>query len=127
MALVTTSTGACLATPTCTAYGLGAYTYWAPKVYSETKKTGTVVVVQIINTVSNTTRISTVAKNVPPGFVPPPTNFEGTRTAKATYEHHGSNLTTAFYDTLLLPRCISRYRDEIVLTVSWQSVSYSPP
>lgn len=70
-------------------------TYWAPKSYSVTTKTGTVVVVHIINTVSNTTRISTIAKDVPPGFVPPPTNSGGTRTSKATYKRGGTWLTTS--------------------------------
>ena len=95
MASVTTMTGACSASPSCTALGTGNFTYWAPKWYYQTSKTGTVVVIQIINTVSNTTRISTIAKNVPLGFMPPPTNFEGTRTTKATYKRGGSWLTTA--------------------------------
>lgn len=82
-------------TPSRSAIGTGDITYWAPKFYSVTTKTGTVVVVRIINTVSNTTRISTIAKDVPPGFVPPPTNFGGTRTSKATYERGGTLLTTA--------------------------------
>lgn len=95
MALVTTMTGSCSGTPSCSAIGTGDITYWAPKFYSVTTKTGTVVVVHIINTVSNTTRISTIAKDVPPVFVPPPTNFGGTRTSKATYERGGTLLTTA--------------------------------
>lgn len=96
MALVTTMTGACSASPSCTALGTGNITYWAKKYFFETtSKTGTVVVIQIINTVSNTTRISTMAKDVPPGFMPPPTNSEGTRTTKATYKRGGSWLTTA--------------------------------
>lgn len=95
MALVTTITGSCSGTPSCSAIGTGDITYWAPKFYSVTTKTGTVVVVHIINTVSNTTRISTIAKDVPPGFVPPPTNFGETCTSKATYERGGTLLTTA--------------------------------
>jgi hypothetical protein len=94
MALVTTAAGACSAAASCSVLGTGTHTLWAPKEYSQTTKTGTVVVIQIINTVASTTRISTVAKNVPPGFIPPPTNFGGTRTAKATYTRHGSRLTT---------------------------------
>ncbi|KAK0627903.1 hypothetical protein B0T14DRAFT_563668 [Immersiella caudata] len=69
-------------------------THWAPKYYAQTTSTGTVVVIHIINTDVGTTRISTIAKNVPPGFVPPPTNFGGTRTATATYTRHGREQTT---------------------------------
>jgi hypothetical protein len=106
MALVTTAIGPCSHIPTCSAHGTGTFTAWAEKLYSQTTKTGTVVVIHIINTVASTTRISTIAKNVPPGFVPPPTNFGGTRTATATYTRHGSKLTTGVtYPTpfLVLP------------------------
>ncbi|KAK5653206.1 hypothetical protein OQA88_9104 [Cercophora sp. LCS_1] len=94
MASGMTMTGACPPSASCTAYGVGTATFWAPKIYSETRKTGTVTVVHIVNTVAGSTSISTIANNVPPGFTPPPTNFGGTRTARATYERFGSNSTT---------------------------------
>lgn len=50
--------------------------------------------VQVINTVANTTRFSTITNGLPPDFTPPPTNAAGTQTAEITYEHRGTNLTT---------------------------------
>jgi len=94
--MATTTLGPCSAGASCQAVGTGHFTYWAPKYYERDgrNRTGTVTVMQIINTVANTTRFSTITKGLPRDFTPPPTNAAGTQTAKVTYLHHGTNLTT---------------------------------
>jgi hypothetical protein len=94
MASVTTSPGTCRPGAVCTADGTAVVAYWVPKVYTASEKTGTMMVVQVINTVLNTTSISTIGEHLPPGYTPPPTNAGGTRIANVTYKHHGTLLTT---------------------------------
>ncbi len=68
--------------------------HWVSKEWvTQPKTTGTVVVVQIVNTVLGTTRFSTIQENVPSGFVPPLTNAAGTKIAKTTYVRRGTTLT----------------------------------
>ena len=93
--MVMTTPGSCGPGASCGVIGTAVIDQWAPKAYSVEHSTGTVVVVQIINTESNTTRISTIAEKLPPGFEPPPTNSMGTRTAAVSYAHDGTTLTTS--------------------------------
>ncbi|KAK0616411.1 hypothetical protein B0T14DRAFT_497661 [Immersiella caudata] len=94
MAALTTAAGACPGSVRCLAYGQAELGLWAPKVYKEQEKTGTVIVVQIINTVLDTTSYSTVAHNIPSVYVPPLTNEGGTKIASVIYEHRGTVFTT---------------------------------
>jgi hypothetical protein len=87
-------TGTCGPGAFCNVSGIAQLTMWAQKVFDTKDLTGTVVVVSIINTVSNTTRITTIAEEVPAGFTPPPTNSAGTRIASITYSHQGKLWTT---------------------------------
>lgn len=95
--MATTVAGSCADSPTCTIAGGGAYVEWAPKAYSERDKTGTIVVVQIINTVLDTTSYSTIAEAIPSNYVPPLTNAAGTKIAVHTYTRHGRAATTTVY------------------------------
>ena len=105
MSALTTTAGPCAATASCTASGKGDVTYWAEKAYSEEDKTGTVVVVQVINTVLDTTSYSTIANKVPSNYVPPPTNAAGTKIASVTFSRHGTLSTTTMYVLPSSPVC----------------------
>lgn len=94
MSALTTAPGPCASSASCTILGQGGIQYWADKAYSQTARAGTVVVVQVINTILNTTRFSTVGNNVPSGYVPPPTNAAGTKIATVAYMHQGTSFTT---------------------------------
>ncbi|KAH8671537.1 hypothetical protein BX600DRAFT_537958 [Xylariales sp. PMI_506] len=93
-ALPTTTPGPCGSNPVCTGIGQGALTYWETQTYDTEDITGTFVVVEIINTISNTTRLSTIMDGLPVNFTPPPTNSAGTRTADISYLFNGKWLTT---------------------------------
>lgn len=94
MSQVTTSPGPC-ASPSCAVTGTAYMEYWAPKGFTVTT-TGTITVLKIINTISNTTRYSTkyADDQIPPGFTPPPTNSAGTRISPLTYTLSGTTRTT---------------------------------
>jgi hypothetical protein len=51
-------------------------------------------IVTVINTVSNTTRTSTVLADTPGNFQPPPTNSEGRRIQTLTYDANGKTTST---------------------------------
>lgn len=104
MSQVATSHGPC-ASPSCAITGTAYMEYWAPKGFTVTT-TGTITVLKIINTISNTTRYSTKYSDdqIPPGFTPPPTNSAGTRIAPVTYSSAGgTHTTTLTYPTPHLP------------------------
>lgn len=94
MSQVTTSPGPC-PSPSCAVTGDAYMEYWAPKGFTVTT-TGTITVLKIINTISNTTRYSTKSTDdqIPPSFTPPPTNAAGTRIAPLTYTSAGATHTT---------------------------------
>ncbi|KAK3903287.1 hypothetical protein C8A05DRAFT_32980 [Staphylotrichum tortipilum] len=96
-----TTAGPCPPKAMCTVVGGGQLHHWVAKTWVEQPKTtGTVVVVQIVNTVLGTTRFSTIQENVPSAFVPPLTNAAGTKIAKTTYVRRGTTLTaTLTYPT----------------------------
>ncbi|KAK0631546.1 hypothetical protein B0T14DRAFT_559335 [Immersiella caudata] len=89
-----TTPGPCTASPACTVSGRVLKTIWRPRSYIEEEKTGTVVVVQIINTVLDTTRYSTIGNQLPSGYQPPPTNSAGTKIATITYSRRDQLFTT---------------------------------
>ena len=97
MAALTTAAGACAGSVDCLAYGQAELNLWEPKRYEQEEKTGTVIVVQVINTVLDTTSYSTLANNVPSAYVPPLTNEGGTKIASIIYEHRGTVSTTTVY------------------------------
>ncbi|KAK4443150.1 hypothetical protein QBC34DRAFT_430957 [Podospora aff. communis PSN243] len=89
-----TAAGPCAVNPTCTASGQGLLSTWKPKTFAEPDKTGTYVVVQVINTVLDTTSYSTIGNELPSGYKPPPTNAAGTKIATITYTHRREIFTT---------------------------------
>lgn len=94
MSQVTASPGSC-ASPSCAVTGTAYMEYWAPKGFTVTT-TGTITVLKIINTISNTTRCSTkyAEDQIPSDYTPPPTNPSGTRISPLTYTLSGTTHTT---------------------------------
>ena len=92
-----TAPGACAASAVCTVTGTAVLEQWVPRQHTETAKTGTVVVVQIINTVLDTTSYSTIVEGIPSNYVPPATNAGGTKIETMTYTRHGRVSTATLY------------------------------
>jgi len=125
MSALTTVAGSCAASASCTASGLGHVHYWVSRVFSQQQMTGTVVVVQVVNTVLDTTSYSTIAENLPSGYVPPPTNERGTKIATVSYTRHGTVSTTTVCEPL--PIVLARLLGALLMVMISQGIPNAVP
>ena len=88
-----TDTIATACSNSCSVCAVNPYTYsWTP--YSITGSVVAATVIDIVNTLEDTTRTTTIFDVLPSGYSLPPTNADGTHVQSITYTRLGASVTT---------------------------------